>query len=869
MTISDGFSITQPVSLWNREIGTDFKKFFLNLAAGSVNLAAHDWRSAGENALQALSAIGLAPHDCGARAWLLIHRALTEAVFQLVEESAGNFQHVAVDPETFGATLDQALENRSICLNRDFFSHPEHLPLLQDLQFSLSQWLEAGGHDPAQARCIAQRLPSYFVFALNNQWRKKSEEYECLQKKVDTPFTQAAAREQGWNHYRAWLQKQVNDPLFDESFSLQDIYVPLRGFYEASHEQSADLDGQSVRKHVVDLQTALLGWLHHAKPRDAVRVLCGGPGSGKSSFAKMFAAKIAYEGKVSLLFIPMHLFQFQADLVVAVQAFVAADPYFRDFIPLAGSDSNERLLIIFDGLDELAMQGDHASETARQFVEEVLRKTAQFNQRETCLQVLITERTPLCATSFNQFRLPGQILHTLSYCPLEEARQCMHDPDGLLQTDQRQSWWFSYGKAKGKDYQAMPPALDRESLAEITAQPLLNYLVALGLEGGRVDFSKESNLNVIYLDLVIGVFKRKYEGGRNPSTKGFEEKAFVRILEEIALAVWHGNGRIATVTEIESRCRFSRQHQSLDRFKQGTREGVTRLLTAFYFRKTGFNVGGEETFEFTHKSFAEFLTARRIVRLIRQLTDNLRLFCTNSEKGWDETMALTKWVEVCGQGALDDDLFAFLRREVVQYPKKKVREWQKQLSYLIGHLLKNGLPMVKLGLVTYKEMVDQAHHAEIALLAVLNACARHTDHRSPKFLTDTTTFGAWLGRLQGQRTNAQSGVLSWLSHLELSGSIFSLRDLHGADLQKSNLRGADLFFANLVGADLRGADLRNVDFWQANLVGADLRGADLRNVDLRQANLRGADLRDADLRNVDLQQVNLSSADLRGAHLLD
>lgn len=39
----------------------------------------------------------------------------------------------------------------------------------------------------------------------------------------------------------------------------------------------------------------------------------------------------------------------------------------------------------------------------------------------------------------------------------------------------------NYGSLTGKSYAGLPDELNREDLAKVTAQPLLNYLVALGL----------------------------------------------------------------------------------------------------------------------------------------------------------------------------------------------------------------------------------------------------------------------------------------------------------------------------------------------------------------------------------------------------
>ncbi|WP_392530247.1 hypothetical protein [Nostoc sp. C117] len=89
---------------------------------------------------------------------------------------------------------------------------------------------------------------------------------------------------------------------------------------------------------------------------DAIRVISGGLGSGKSSFTKIFAANQAEKGKIPVLFIPLHHFEPSDDLVEAVGKFVRDDGFLRHN-PLDKDKADSRLLIIFDGLDELAIQG--------------------------------------------------------------------------------------------------------------------------------------------------------------------------------------------------------------------------------------------------------------------------------------------------------------------------------------------------------------------------------------------------------------------------------------------------------------------------------------------------------------------------------
>jgi hypothetical protein len=268
--------------------------------------------------------------------------------------------------------------------------------------------------------------------------------------------------------------------------------------------------------------------VEEAKPDDAIRLISGGPGSGKSSFAKIFAAQQAEKGEIPVLFIPLHLFKLSDDLVKAVGEFVQLER-FLPHNPLDRGDGESRLLIIFDGLDELSMQGKVAEEAAREFVDEIRSQIALFNASVPRLQVLISGREVVVQPNHSKFRKPHQILHLFSYFVAEEERENKNyvDDQQLLEEDQRQLWWQLYGEAKGKDYSGLPPELDQPNLVEITAQPLLNYLVALSIERDKLKFSDETNLNEIYGDLLEAVYERGYEKHGYRVTEGIEKHEFI------------------------------------------------------------------------------------------------------------------------------------------------------------------------------------------------------------------------------------------------------------------------------------------------------------------------------------------------------
>ena len=82
--------------------------------------------------------------------------------------------------------------------------------------------------------------------------------------------------------------------MFSEAFGLRQVYVPLRAYYrrKKTDDDSPDVDryskgsqNETFERVVVELEEELDTWIQTADPNDAIRVISGGPGSGKSSFA--------------------------------------------------------------------------------------------------------------------------------------------------------------------------------------------------------------------------------------------------------------------------------------------------------------------------------------------------------------------------------------------------------------------------------------------------------------------------------------------------------------------------------------------------------------------------------------------------------
>ncbi|XGV96351.1 MAG: pentapeptide repeat-containing protein [Leptolyngbya sp. BL-A-14] len=890
MSDESGVSLSKPVPALKKSIKVNFKDFSKALGKAGVDIAFGKWDSLAGDGVDALAALGLAA-NAGEVAWLLVYRSLLQAMKTLIDEKT------ELEPEKFNAkalqtNINEALETSSLTINKKFFEHPDKDSVVEAVKPAFVKWLKECRLSEADAQAISDRLPIYFAAALHEEWGSHAKDYAVLKEKLDTPFTQTNERVQAWLRYGTWLQKQVEEPMFLEAFSLKRVYVPLRAYYNRKVEgQKAEAlearlagDRQAERV-VVDLEKELEIWLNKAVRTDAIRLISGGPGSGKSSFAKMFAAKMAAKGTIPVLFIPLHHFELLDDLIDAVGKFVQMDGILPHN-PLASDQREPRLLIIFDGLDELAMQGKIAEKTAQDFVREVQRKVERLNLRDTCVHVLISGRELVVQANETDFRKDGQILHVLPYFMPEHERKHYVGAKKLLEQDQRQLWWQNYGAASGSGYTGLPIELDQGNLTEITAQPLLNYLVALSLRRGKLKFSEATNLNAVYADLIKAIYERGWAEHQHAAIQGIEEKDFVRILEEIALAAWHGKGRTTTVQEIERHCDNSNLKDLLSRFQGGFRDdskaSITRLLTAFYFRQSGHDHAGDKTFEFTHKSFGEYLAARRIVQEVQYIHRKLQDRYNDSYDNWDERSALYRWAIVCGPSAMDEYLFNFVLDEIYLQNLSDVAKWQQTLCHLIGFMLRHGMPMEDVkSSHGFKEKSQQARNAEEALLAVLNACARVTEERSTvDWGNSKNTFGKWISKLQGQRTGPfNSLALSKLSFLNLEQCILYVGDFWGANLYFANFEEAQLDIIVLCQANLQNANFRKASLWRANLSEADLSDADLRDTDLVGVDFRHATLARADFRGASLAieasnenshgiwKTNLEGANLEGANL--
>lgn len=267
-----GFSVNKPVKFWQKPLKANFSELFKALGKATVNWASGNGSGALTDAVDALGAIGLtqSPEEV---AWGLIYISLRQAIFSLVDEHKDLLvkQPSEDEREALSTRLSQHLEEKNLYIDEGFLRQPKVLPILEDIQSTLTEFLEILVSTPTHAKNISNRLPAYFVMALHEEWANHPDKYIQLIPQ-DTPFSEANQREQAWLRYFACLEKEVEKALFGETFSLKSVYIPLHAYYQRKIQDQEDhsfnqliIEDKLYERVVCNLQAELENWLLTAK----------------------------------------------------------------------------------------------------------------------------------------------------------------------------------------------------------------------------------------------------------------------------------------------------------------------------------------------------------------------------------------------------------------------------------------------------------------------------------------------------------------------------------------------------------------------------------------------------------------------------
>ena len=826
------------------------------------------------------------------KAWVLIYASLCKAADDLMEES-GIYRSASTryDISQLLGSGDIKLDLGEIAIPANIMVNPTAMPVLNQAKAAFASGLEAIGLHKGEAQSVASRLPGHFAQALHELAKDHPGSLDALLNLIEGPFAAAMRQQQAWHFYRARLERQLDAPLFGESISLRQLYQPAQAYYiqkSAKRDQSGEAQSKP-QHHVVNPLKHCLDWL--AAPyvkEDAIRVIAGGPGSGKSSFVKHLAIDALQSGTPAILLPLQSLNSLQIEDEVggyAINQGFAFKPLDKDTRP-------DKLLLILDGLDELDTPDKTGSKAAYDLISTTDRLIE--NAHTSCeLRVILAGRNVIVDEIQSRID-PGKILRVLPFERSDEEieRAEWRDPKALLEVDARKAWWQIWGEHRGTPYPELPDSVAKNrQLRDLSRHPLLNHLIAIAEPEKLAD---QANMASIYDNLLEKVWDRSW-GPKRASGKAqigmlqrLEREDFDKLFESIGIAVWqHGNLRTTTLAQVKEIAENEGLTGKIPAFEQGAKEGALALLTAFFFR--GIEGKAPESFELTHKSFGEYFAARRL----RRLAEELIPYRAKPE------FALQCWYEQTHAARITKEIVDFLQSSTLAWDLEKIKSVRDACITAFNHNLAKGMPLQCLQAANYRQAQARAAAAELALINTIGALSRAiitklAGQPANDIKAQVQWEPAWpdATEKEGLRTSlwdlirrlqhdcaldpiSQTGltgatIIAQLAPTWLADAYCEHTSASHANLSRANLFRANLSRANLSRANLRSADLRSANLSSANLSSADLRSADLRSADLSRANLSSANLRSADLRSANLRDaVGLTAGQLRSARSVE
>ena len=753
-------------------------------------------------------------------------------------------------------------------------------------------------------------------------FQKQSVLFSGLIESITGPTAEPEMREIAWQRHGAWCRNLFcESPIFspdnDIDIPLSHVYQKLRCYWNDKHEKECDGDGEPLQYRtatVGNIHETIYTWLNKLTKDDTIRLISGGPGSGKSSFAKAFATELLNKDTHRVLFVQLQGFQTAGTTLREVIGRHLENNYhlrtphkcegFPDN-PLGWHRQDSRpLLMIFDGLDELTTNKDREIDLTKKFISNLKHLLNELNGEYPSAAAIVLGRDVAMNAALDDGGLSlDNLIHVAPIremtrddlqlkknppdAKIGEGFNPVIDPRKLIEEDTRKSYWDQWCRVQGTPQSEPPQAIYDERMSDLNVEPLLLHLLIISDFCGDRWEEAANNRNLVYRNIFGKVLKRNKDKDLD-AYKNLNEKCFFELMEVFGLAAFRGNGRTGDHKEFKFlRKRYANHKTERDLYSELDGAKLENVALMVHSRQEIAGAG----FEFVHKSFGEYLAALALLGA----AERLQRFWHNDDNDEDEIQLAERWVNLVGTGELSNPVLRFLRDECHLWDAVLIEKTIKALTAIFDRTLRDGFPVQQaVGLsntTTYRQMEHRQRCAEKAMLATITSLWLAWNKNSgidetplitlPQLETSRAAASKMIDRVWTP-TERGVGIPPTLSGLSLKGNdlygiriphaILNRADLSGADLGGADLRRADLYCANLEGADLERANLREADLdWadlsSTNLIGADLSGTQMFSARLILAQMQAANLNEADLCGADLYGADLERAYLEGARL--
>ena len=599
-------------------------------------------------------------------------------------------------------------------------------------------------------------------------------------------------RKDKWQAYRKTLLELPDDKstMFDETFGVRKVFVQPTALYKVA---GLKRDAPAPISDVAGLLGTLIS--DRTESEDLI-LLCGGPGSGKSTLCRVLASELASNSAIHPVFLRLRRLQESQEIAGFIEAHLQQEGLIDK---LADLSAVPNLVIILDGFDELVMA---SRSKLREFFNALKDDLASGPLKHA--KAIVSGRDTLFPNGaglpigahvvslvpFDRPRIAAWGDKWRSLHPGEEAKS--FHPESLVPGDKR------------RGHKASP-------LEHLVSWPLTLHLVARAHTSGSIDLAPgnaaEFEKAVLYRSIVADTALRQEN---QASGRGRLDSSQMRRFVQAIAWEMYSTGREALDVQ-----------EGLPILKsilpEATDVDLAELADVTIVNQPELTKGEETGFEFVHKSFSEYFAAEQIATGIERACFKTKQWGADKET-WgisthDSTRLfsslfamrlLTAEVQEMLEPMLGD-FSAFLAEKGGAVSKIDLQEWLRNLERKLERV--EGL-LIDFARGDLLDVVSGVARESRTPVNPLEAFANYTS--GLLFVANALTVRiATIDPPSSRPVRLPASTLIRLIHIVQGGEIqidtsYAERGFRAIDVRKENGEAVDLFFPPLAPALLSG-----------------------------------------------------------------
>jgi hypothetical protein len=393
-----------------------------------------------------------------------------------------------------------------------------------------------------------------------------------------------------WHDYRENLKAlpDKSETMFAENFGVRKVFVAPQATYQVI--------GVSDKPYGIANVPGQLGALLSERiPAGDLRILCGGPGSGKSTVCRMLASQLANDPAMHPIFLRLRHMKEGADLVSFVEASLRNEGLIDRISDLRDVPN---LVLVLDGFDELVMA---SRARLRNFFNVLTEELASGPLRFA--RAIVSGRDTLFPHGDG---LPAGA-HVLTLAPFDKPRV----------EEWGRKWRALHRRGPGSGFtpEKLLPATKTYQptpLQHLASWPLTLHLLARVHTSGILNLGLEKDQEIekafLYRSIMADTVRRQTT--QASGTGRFDQQQMQRFLRHLA---WQMYSRETDSLEFHEVMPLVREL-----YPDATESDASEITEVAIVNAPELTKGEETGCEFVHKSFAEYLAAEHIAETVER-----------------------------------------------------------------------------------------------------------------------------------------------------------------------------------------------------------------------------------------------------------